>query len=307
MARIRAFFAHRDVLEVDVPSLSRAGTPDPAIESFQTLYTGPGHARGLPLYLHSSPEYFMKRLLVAGSGAIYQLSHVFRNGEAGRRHNPEFSMLEWYRPGFDPEALMDEIDRLLLDVLEGYLDYQPAKRVCYRHWFGQHTGLDPWTDSIETFMTFAEQRLDSVPSGMSTDKLTPWLDLIVSHWIEPRIRDEILFVHDYPPDQAALARVRAGDIPVAERFELYFNGVELANGFHELTDAGEQRQRFEAENLQRKELGLDTLPLDEYFLQALDAGLPDCSGVALGFDRLAMLASSATDIADVLPFPFGEI
>lgn len=307
MARIRTFFADHDVLEVDVPSLSRAGTPDPAIESFQTLYTGPGHARGLPLYLHSSPEYLMKRLLAAGSGAIYQLSHVFRNGEAGSRHNPEFSMLEWYRPGFDPGALMDEIDRLLLCVLEGYVDYQPAKRVSYRRWIGQHTGLDPWTDSVAAFRDFAGRQLDSVPSGMSTERLTPWLDLIVTHWIEPRISDEVLFVHDYPPGQAALACVRQGDFPVAERFELYFNGVELANGFHELTDAAEQRQRFEAENLQRKELGLDTLPLDEHFLQALDAGLPDCSGVALGFDRLAMLASSATDIADILPFPFGKV
>jgi len=304
LARIRAYFRQQAVLEVDTPQLSRAASTDPAIESFSSIYTGPGSADGLSLYLQTSPEFFMKRLLAAGSGPVYQLAHVFRNGELGGRHNPEFMMLEWYRPGMDHRELMDEVDRLLAFVLEGYSDYRPARRISYRQWFHDGTGLDPWTDTVADFRRFAEQQLESVPRGMDERALDPWLDLLVTHCLEPALDDQPVFVYDYPPSQAALAQVRPGEAPVAERFELYMKGVELANGFHELADAGQQRQRFEAENRAREQAGQSTLPLDRKLLAALQSGLPDCAGVAVGFDRLVMVAAGLADIATAMPFPF---
>ena len=306
LARIRSFFAREGVLEVDTPLLGRAASSDPALDSFATRYTGPGAAGGLPLYLQTSPEFFMKRLLAAGSGAIYQLGHVFRDGEAGARHNPEFMLLEWYRPGLTPAALMDEIDRLLAEVLDGYLEYRPARRISYRDWFLQETGLDPWHDPVEDFRAFAERNLATLPPAMGDD-LDAWLDLLLSHWLEPRIQEQALFVCDYPPSQASLARIRPGERAVAERFELYLQGVELANGFHELADAQEQRRRFEQDNRRRQRQGRERLPVDERLLAALAAGLPDCSGVALGFDRLLMLAAGLPDLAATMPFPLGRL
>jgi lysyl-tRNA synthetase class 2 len=300
--RVRAFFAQRGVLEVDTPVLGRGAATDPAIASFETAFQGPGSVRSLPLYLHSSPEFFMKRLLAADSGPIYQLSHVFRNGESGRRHNPEFMLLEWYRPGFSPEALMDEIDALMSQVLEGYLDYQAASRITYRQWFLEETGLDPWSDTPAAFRAFAGRQLASVPSNMPDDELDPWLDLLLTHWLEPRIKVPALFVQDYPPSQASLARIRQRPLPVAERFELYLQGVELANGFHELGDSSEQRRRFEQDNVLRQRLGQAVMPVDEPLLAALDHGLPDSSGVALGFDRLVMLAAGRSELDSILPF-----
>jgi lysyl-tRNA synthetase class 2 len=302
MARIRTFFAERDVLEVDTPALGRAATTDPAIESFATVYRGPGAGGGLSLYLHSSPEFCMKRLLAAASGPIYQLSHVFRNGEAGSRHNPEFMLLEWYRPGFDPHALMQEIDTLMGYVLNGYLDYQPARRVTYRQWFVDETGLDPWSDNIAAFREFAAAQLPSVPRGMPEDALDPWLDLLLTHWLEPRLGVDALFVYDYPVSQASLARIRPQPVPVAERFELYVNGIELANGFRELADGAEQAQRFAHDNQVRREAQQPVMPVDGQLLAALEHGLPDCSGVALGFDRLVMLAAGLSHIDAAVPF-----
>lgn len=306
LARIRTFFARREVLEVDTPLLSRFGGTDPAIEPMCSEYRGPGYSDGLPLYLHSSPEFFMKRLLAAGSGPVYQLAHVFRNGELGRRHNPEFMLLEWYRPGMDYQALMDEVDALLAFVLQDFLPYQPARRISYRQWFRDGTGLDPGTDNAAAFRNFAAQQLGSVPASMDESSLDPWLDLLVTHWLEPRLDTTPVFVHDYPASQAALARIRGDEVPVAERFELYIKGVELANGFHELSDAEQQRQRFEQENRVRECSGQATLPMDRHLLAALQSGLPDCSGVAIGFDRLVMVAAGLADIADAMPFSFNK-
>ena len=300
LARIRVFFAERRVLEVDTPALSRAGSTDPAIESFQTHWRGPGPETAL--YLQTSPEFFMKRLLAAGSGAIYQLCHVFRDGEWGRRHNPEFLLLEWYRPGMDHHALMDEIDALLATILRDIHDYTPARRLTYRQWFLNETGLDPWSDTVAAFRQFAESELASVPETMPTDELDPWLDLLVTHWLEPLLDGSPLFIHDYPVSQASLARVRQQPQAVAERFELYFKGFELANGFHELTDADEQRRRFEDDNMARQQVGQDVIPMDEQLIAALHGGLPDCAGVALGIDRLLMSITGLNNIDAAMPF-----
>jgi len=307
LARIRTFFAQNDVLEVDTPVLSRFGGTDPAIEPLCSAYRGPGHNEGLPLYLHSSPEFFMKRLLAAGSGPVYQLAHVFRNGELGRRHNPEFMLLEWYRPGMDYLALMDEVDALLAFVLQDRLDYRPARRISYRQWFLDGTGLDPWVDSVTAFRLFAEQQLGPAPATLDDSELDPWLDLLVSHWLEPKLDGAPVFIHDYPVSQAALARIRHDEVAVAERFELYIKGIELANGFHELSDAQQQRQRFEHENRVREAAGQATLPIDRQLLAALQSGLPDCSGVAIGFDRLVMLAAGLPGIAAAMPFCFDRV
>jgi lysyl-tRNA synthetase class 2 len=307
LGRVRSFFAQRGVLEVDTPLLSRFAATDPALDSFPTCYLGPGAAGGLSLYLQTSPEFFLKRLLAAGSGPVYQLGHVFRNGEYGRRHNPEFMMLEWYRPGMDHHTLMDEVDALLAFVLLGILDYRPARRVAYRDWFQDHTGLDAWSSDVSALRGFVERNIGPVPAGMDETRLSPWLDLVVTHWIEPRSGAEALFVYDFPAAQAALARVRKDPVPVAERFELYFGAVELANGFHELGDAAEQRLRFEADNSLRQRSGLPAMPLDEHLLAALGAGLPDSSGVALGFDRLVMLAADVAEISAAMPFSLQRV
>ncbi len=308
MTRIRRFFHERGVLEVDTPLLSSAATTDPAIESFHTRYTGPAAAAGRPLYLCSSPEFFMKRLLAAGSGPIYQLAHVCRNGEYGVRHNPEFMMLEWYRPGFDQHALMDEIDDFLVEVLDGLVDYRGARRISYRDWFFEGTGLDPWTEDTAALRQFAAEQLgeENLPVLDEADR-DGWLDLIVTHWLEPRADHPAQFIYDYPSSQASLARVREGEYPVAERFEMYLGSVELANGFHELTDASEQRQRFEAENRRRVQRGQAEMPVDTALIGALAHGLPDCSGVALGFDRLLMHAAGAASIDDVMPFGLSRV
>ncbi len=304
LARIRSYFEQGGVLEVDTPALSRFVSSDPAIESFRTEYRGPHGADGLQLYLHTSPEFFMKRLLAAGSGPIFQLVRVFRNGEVGQRHNPEFLMLEWYRPDMDYHALMDDVDGLLAYALRGFIDYRPAKRLSYRQWFLQATGLDPWLDGVAVFRQFAKQQLVSIPSSMNDTDLDSWLDLLVTHWLEPHFAAERLFVFDYPPSQAALAQVREKPIKVAERFELFFNGVELANGFQELTDPEEQRQRFEAESRIRERAGQREIAYDEYLLAALRSGLTACSGVAIGFDRLVMLAAGLMELDSAMPFSF---
>ncbi|VAW76422.1 Translation elongation factor P Lys34--(R)-beta-lysine ligase [hydrothermal vent metagenome] len=302
MGRIRDFFREQGVLEVDTPTLSSSATTDPAIESLQTRYTGPEAADGKALYLQSSPEFFMKRLLATGCGPIYQLAHVFRDGEYGARHNPEFMMLEWYRPGFNHHQLMDEIDALLVEVLAGLVDYQPARRISYRDWFIENTGLDPWIDEIVAFQQFAEKNLEGSLPGLDEEGLDAWLDLLVTHWLEPRLDASALFVFDYPPSQASLARLRGDGHPVAERFELYFGAVELANGFHELSDSAEQQQRFMEENIQRTKRGKKEMPMDKALIAALSHGLPDCSGVAIGFDRLLMVAAGETRIDAVMPF-----
>lgn len=302
---IRAFFAGRGVLEVETPALSRAATPDPALASFATRYTGPRLPQGQTLYLHTSPEFPMKRLLAAGSGSIYQICKVFRDGEAGRRHNPEFTLLEWYRVGFDHHRLMDETGELVMTLLAPSMALQPPERLSYREVFQRHAGLDPFIASSDDFRRAARTHgIQTSTKTLAQSDPDVWRDLLLTHTVEPKLgQGRLTFIYDYPASQAALARIQPGNPPLAARFELYVNGIELANGFHELADATEQRARFEQQLHAREAAGLSAVPLDERLLAALVHGLPDCAGVALGFDRLVMLASGASTIANVMAFP----
>jgi len=303
LARIRTFFARLDVLEVDTPVLSRAASTDPALCSFKTVYSGPGAAKGEPRYLHTSPEFPMKRLLAAGSGSIYQICKVFRDGESGPRHNPEFTLLEWYRTGFDERDLMDEVQQLLKYVLADVMPVDTVQHWRYRELFIDIAGFDPFTATPAELRSLMQSRYNVAAVGLADDR-DAWLDLVMTHVIEPRLDNGLVFVRDYPASQAALARLRPGEPPVAARFEVYLNGIELANGFHELTDAVEQQQRFDNELQRRRKAGTEAVKMDDNLLSALHAGLPDCAGVALGLDRLLMLASGSKRVQDVLAFPF---
>jgi lysyl-tRNA synthetase class 2 len=300
LADIRSFFAARAVLEVETPALSHCAVSDPFIDSIEAAYAPFPGGPVQPLYLQSSPEYAMKRLLAAGSGAIYQLGRAYRNGESGGRHNPEFTMLEWYRPDFDDRALMDEVEALVCTVL----GLPPIRRVTYRALFVQQLGLDPLTAPLAELKARARAALDVT---MDDDDRDSWLNLLMSHLIEPALAGQgAVFVHEFPASQAALARLRPGEdgTPVAARFELFVEGMELANGYHELTDAAEQARRLQADQQNRAALELPQRPLDTRLVDALAAGLPDCAGVALGVDRLVMLALQTTSINDVIAFPF---
>ncbi len=301
LAAIRDFFRQAGVLEVETPVCSRFAVTDPAIESLTSRYTGPGAPAGLGLFLHTSPEFPMKRLLAAGSGPIYEICKVFRDGELGRRHNPEFTLLEWYRPGFDHRQLMGEVAELINRLLP---EPRPVERLAYAEAFHRHLGIDIQAFDATGLQQVAQREQISGAESLQLD-WDGWLDLLLSHAIEPHLgRGTLCFLYDYPVSQAALARVRPGNPPVAERFELYLEGMEIANGFHELSDADEQRRRFEADNQNRRAAGLVEPPMDEYLLAALQAGLPDCAGVALGIDRLLMQVSGAEQIRQVLAFPF---
>jgi lysyl-tRNA synthetase class 2 len=304
LADIRLFFASRGVLEVDTPALSVAGATDPHLESFMTTYTGPGLDKGKPLFLQTSPELPMKRLLAAGSGCIYQIAKVFRNGEMGRLHNPEFTLLEWYRIHFDHYQLMDEVEQLVTLLLKDRVTLQAPERFSYSEIFQRYLDLDPHRATVRELGVCVENQGLTIPAGMPEDDPDPWLDLLLSHCIQPRLgRGRLAFIFDYPCSQAALARIRPGNPPLGERFELYINGLELANGFHELGDASEQRWRFERDNQIRAARGLPTVPLDGRFLAALAQGLPPCSGVAVGLDRLVMVAAGQSSLQEVMAFP----
>lgn len=241
----------------------------------------------------------MKRLLAAGGDPIYQIAKAFRGGEAGRLHNPEFTILEWYRPGWDHHALMGEVEAFLGQIL----GTGAAERVSYGELFERHLGVDAHRDLPERFRKAAEGAGLDVAGLGDADRDT-WLQLLLALAVEPHLgRGRPTFVFDFPASQAALARLRGGDPPVAERFEVYVEGVELANGFHELTDAAELRRRFERDLAERRERGLPKVSIDERLLAALDAGLGDCAGVALGVDRLVMLATGASSLAEVVAFP----
>jgi|CXWL01.1.fsa_nt_gi lysyl-tRNA synthetase class 2 len=309
LATIRAFFAGRGVLEVETPALSAATVTDPYLDSFTSTYHGPGAPRGRALFLQTSPEYAMKRLLAAGSGPIFQLCKSFRDGEAGSQHNPEFTMLEWYRPGFDHHALMDEMDGFLAATL----DAAPAERLSYGQAFDRWVGVDAHRASAAELALRAGELGIALVQGFDPDDRDVWLQILMSDVVEPQLgrplpdgRARPAFIYDYPASQAALARLRtAGDVRVAERFEVYVAGVELANGFHELADAAEQRRRFERDLERRRAIGKPATPIDEHLLAALASGeFPDCSGVALGVDRLVMLATGARSLPEVMAFPF---
>jgi elongation factor P--(R)-beta-lysine ligase len=310
LQRTREFFAARSVLEVDTPVVVNAPVSDVHIHSSCVrLVAEPAAAGTAPAeryFLHTSPEYAMKRLLAAGSGDIYQICHVVRGNERGRLHNAEFTLIEWYRIGFSLAELMDEADTLVR-VLLGPTAPPKSERVSYREAFLRELALDPFTASETALAQAAEPLgLRAAATGGAAGRMSrdEWLELLMGGVVGPRLgHDALTFVHGYPATQAALARLDPADPRSAQRFELYCAGIELANGFHELSQPAEQRARFEHDNMRRKQLGLPVFPLDERLLAALEAGLPDCAGVALGFDRVAMLALGATHIDEVLPFP----
>jgi lysyl-tRNA synthetase class 2 len=294
LTRIRRFFAARNIIEVETPLLCSSGITDPAIES---LRVERGDSLTGPRYLQTSPEYAMKRLLARDGEPIFQIARAFRDGEAGARHNPEFTLLEWYRPGFDHHQLMAEV----AELVQYCLGERTLQKRSYRELFTELLALDPFTASTAELATTARRQIDT---GTLAGDRDLWLDLLMSHLIEPQLAAlGMVFVYDYPASQAALSRVIEVDgFRVGQRFELYVDGLELANGYFELSDVGEQRDRFEADNTRRRECGLAQRPLDEHLLAALAHGLPDCSGVALGVDRLLMLASGISDIRQVLAF-----
>lgn len=301
-AAIRGFFAERGVLEVETPILSAAGNTEPNIDSFTTTFSGHVSAGPRLRWLRTSPEYPLKRLLAAGLGDCYELGRVFRNGEAGGRHNPEFSMLEWYRVGWDHHRLIEETVSLVRQLL-ALVDRQARVEVLtYRELFQRHVGVDPFTASLQQLQApLAGIQIDG--EGLSRDD---WLDLLMTHRIQPAFSRQVLtVVHDWPASQAALARIRPGDPPLAERFELYLGPYELANGYHELNDAAEQRARFVRDHAVRSERGAVLPPLDQALLASLDA-LPACAGVAVGVDRLLMCLLDTAAIADVLALDFAS-
>lgn len=294
LARLRAFLAARGVLEVETPLASRAGNPDPAIEPLRVTVP-----QAEPRWLNTSPEFAMKRLLAAGSGPIYQIARAFRAGERGRLHNPEFTLLEWYRPGVDHHGLMDEVAALLVE-----LGLPAPRRRCYAEAFIEAAGIDPHTAPDAALLALARE-LAGGPIDAGDGGRSLALDLVFSHRVAPTLgRDRPCLLYDYPAVQCALARVRPGAVPVAERFELFIDGIEIANGYHELTDAAEQRRRFEAERAARARAGRPVPPLDEALLAALGAGMPPCAGVALGVDRLLMVLEGAAHLDEVLAFPW---
>ncbi|PHM37093.1 lysyl-tRNA synthetase [Xenorhabdus mauleonii] len=301
LAEIRRFFADRGVLEIETPAMSQATVTDVHLVPFQTQFVGPGAADGLTLYLMTSPEYHMKRLLAAGSGSIYQMGKSFRNEEAGRHHNPEFTMLEWYRPHYDMYRLMNEVD----DLLQQILDCESAESLSYQQAFIRYLNTDPLTASKEKLREVAAKLDLSNIADQEEDRDT-LLQLLFVMGVEPQIGlEKPTFIYHFPASQAALAEISPEDHRVAQRFEVYFKGMELANGFRELTDSNEQRLRFEQDNRKREAMGLPVQPIDEYLLAALVHGMPDCSGVALGVDRLIMLALGAERISEVIAFPVG--
>jgi elongation factor P--(R)-beta-lysine ligase len=301
---IREFLHQRGVLEVETPVLSSAANTDANIRSFSLEFNGPRSAGARRRYLRTSPEFPLKRLLAAGIGDCYELGRVFRDGEAGGRHNPEFSMLEWYRLGFDHYRLMEEVGELLQAAFALVGRVLPVRRSSYRQLFIEHVGVDPFLAEVSALQApLREYSID--PQGLERED---WLDLLLSHCIEPRLPvDAILLLHDFPAGQCALARIGgAGDEAYACRFEAYVGGIELANGYYELCNAKEQRRRFEADNTRRRLRGEAELPIDEALIDALAHGLPDCAGVALGIDRLLMAMRGDARIDSVIAFPFAR-
>jgi lysyl-tRNA synthetase class 2 len=296
LRRARDYFTATGALEVETPVLVRAAVTDVHLESFEVRRSD-GTRAG---FLHTSPEYAMKRLLCAGAPDLYQIAHVFRDGERGRLHNPEFTIIEWYRLGADHHALMSDVERLVLALLAGRVSPQPSRRVSYAQTFREALGIDPLgCPTAEIAATIAARAVE-VPSGLGADR-DALLDLAMSALVAPAFpTDRLTFLHDFPASQAALARI---DGPVAARFEAFWGAIELANGFHELGDAREQAQRFAADAAARASRGLPARDVDEDFLAALRAGLPPCAGVALGFDRVVMIAAGAARIDEVICFP----
>lgn len=293
---IRAFFVEKGVLEVETPILSTAASCDLNLDSFSTKLSA-----DQALYLQTSPEFAMKRLLAAGSGSIYQIAKSFRQSERGRFHNPEFSLLEWYRIGFSLSDLMNEMVELLMLCFGQNLAF---RTVTYQQLFQQLTGLNPHQTSLSELMNYAANQGNPEAANICDGKLSNGLDYVFSQYVQPKLKREVVyFVTDYPECMAMLAKLGGTQPVTANRFEVYFNNVELANGYEELTDVVEQKKRFQYELMERQQVGLANVPMDENLLAALAHGMPDCSGVALGLDRLLMLMTDAESIDNVLTFP----
>lgn len=302
-ATVRAYFAARGVLEVETPLMSQAGNTDPNIASFPLAFGGHVDAGPRQRWLRTSPEFPLKRLLAAGLGDCYELGRVFRDGEAGGRHNPEFTMLEWYRVGWDHQRLIDECADLLRECLALVGREARLHRMAYRDLYRDRLGIDPMHDGVEVLRNaLGDIHIDH--EGLGRDD---WLDLLMTHRLQPAFPDDqLLALYDYPASQCALARVRTTETPVAERFEIYLGPLELANGYHELADADEQARRFHGDVATRGARGEPAPAIDARLLAALAAGFPDCAGVALGVDRLLMAMLGTPRIADVLAFDFAR-
>lgn len=300
LRKIRAFFHAREFIEVETPLLSDDVVVDLHLEPFAVDVPG-GSGAPRRMWLQTSPEFAMKRLMAAGGEAIFQITHAFRQGEQGRLHNPEFTLVECYRRGDGLLAGM----QLLSDLCEEFLKRGPAEPISYQKAFGRYAGVDPHSAPVAAFAEIARRRGVSMPDSLTADDRDAWLDLLLVELVEPHLGcDRPTILYDYPPSQAALAQVQAGSPAVAERFELYVDGIELANGYHELLDATVLSERNRTNNRARQAAGRPVLPEDSRLMAAMRAGLPGCTGVALGFDRLVMLAGGASTLAEVLTFPF---
>lgn len=304
LKNIRAFFAARAVIEVETPLLSQNSTTDPHLDSLQSRF------RGQPCYLNTSPEYAMKRLLADWNKPIYQVCKAFRDDELGPNHNPEFTLLEWYQPGYDAVQLMNELADLVTNLCQlskvSTIDKVRFESFSYQQVFENFVGINPYqTTAIECYQ-FARANNVTIPQGLvADDALNDWLDWLLTQQVLPAFnKDGFTFLYDYPASQCALAKIAKNEqqVMVAKRFELFFGEIELANGFHELTDASEQLKRFQFENMMRRQAGKEPGQIDENFIAALHSGLPECSGVALGLDRLLMVLTSNLSIDQVLSF-----
>jgi lysyl-tRNA synthetase class 2 len=300
LSDIRGFFDKKGVLEVETPLMCHGAGTDPYINPIPVFYSDLRESNKQMFYLQTSPEFAMKRLLAAGSGSIYQICKAFRHDEIGRLHNPEFSMLEWYRTGFDHHALMDEVEALLSLIL----GTPKAERLSYQGIFEQHLGIDPHKTTTQQLKQCAASKGIILSASAIADlTVNDWLDILMTHCIDPYLGFEApVMIYDYPVFKAALARVRAGDPPVAERFEVYVRGIELANGYYELTDSDIQLARLKADCEYRKIGEHLDIPIDLRLIEALKSGLPDCAGVALGLDRLLMLKLGSDEIQEVVSF-----
>ncbi len=298
LERVRRFFVERDVLAVDTPALSRFAASDPHIESF-SVHSSTGAQPDW--YLHTSPEFHMKRLLAAGYPDIYSICRVFRDGESGKRHQPEFTLVEWYRLGYGLDAISDETTQFIAAVLERPELCDAVDRIEYREAFLRYAGIDPLTaDDVELADCVAADKDLRTAIGQRRDT---WLDLVLSSRLTPQFaEDRLTVLRHYPASQAALARLCPADNSVADRFEVFLGSMELANGYVELTDVAEQRRRIDEECDRRHKLGRPAQPIDHNLVAALETGLPECAGVALGFERLQMLQDRSDDICDVVTF-----
>lgn len=301
LSDIRHFFAERSVLEVETPLLCATAATDPYIQAIEAkLFLSLDNHEAPKFFLQTSPEFAMKRLLAEGVGPMYQICKAFRNGELGQNHNPEFTILEWYRPGFDHHQLMDEVDELLQHTLKA----NTSDRISYQNLFLRELQIDPLTTEVEAL------RDSLLKFGIHMDAIVlktltagDCLQILMSHCIEPKLGFERpMMVYDFPVSQAALSKIRSDSPPVAERFEVYMNGLEIANGYHELTDSEQQRKRFEKDCDRRRELDLSEMPIDYRLIEALKFGLPDCAGIAFGIDRLLMIKMQCKVIREVLSF-----